>query len=294
MGKARTVIKAAAGVCAVALLLAGCGSSSSGSGAQTISFSRAADVSGRAAGYRVVMSVHEAVPNVGTVAIGGTGSFSIPSHSGAMTMQLNLPAGAPAGLSTLNIPMVIAHGTIYMKFPPQLADKLPGSKPWWEINLDQVGKAAGIPGLSSLTNSSSSLNDPGQYLDFLRATSTGSVKDLGQDTINGVQTTHYRAEIELSKLPDAVPASARPGVQQLVAVLQKRGTVNQIPIDAWIDSSSLVRQIAMSYNQPVSGTGETAAVSLKMDFVAYGPQPAPPIPPPSQTVNLLALVHRQA
>jgi hypothetical protein len=290
MGK---LIKGTVGVCAAALLFAGCGSSAPSSATRTISLSRAAYVSSGSSGYRVVMSLRESVPNVGQVLIGGMGSFSIPSHSGTMTLRMSLPAAA-AGLSNLTIPMVIAHGTIYMRFPPQLADRIPGGKPWWEINLAQAGNAAGVPGLSSLTGGTSSLNDPGQYLDFLRATSSGSLKNLGQATVNGVQTTHYSAQIELSKLPEAVPASARAGIAQLVAALQKRGTVSQIPIDAWIDSSNLVRQIELVYDQPISSTGQTAAVSLKMDFIAYGPQPRPAIPPPGQTVNLLALLHRQA
>ena len=278
------------------LAVAGCGGSSSGSNSatQTISLTRAADVSAGAQGYKTVMSMRETLPGVGQVTMNGTASFALPSHAGTMSMVMTIPGAAAqaAGLGTLPIQAVLVPGTIYMKLPPQLAEKLPGAKPWWQINLNQVGKLAGIPGISSLLNGTSNLNDPGQYLYFLRAASNGSVKNLGQQSVNGVTTTHYRAQLELSKLPDAVPAKDRPAIEQLVAALQKRGamTTRAIPVDAWIDSHNLIRRIEMNYTQPVNG--QSAAVALKMDFVGYGPQPAPQIPPPDQTLNLVKLVQQ--
>jgi hypothetical protein len=205
-----------------------------------------------------------------------------------MTMQLAIPSAASAGLGNLQMQAVFVPGTIYVKLPPQLAARIPGGKPWLQINLSQLGQAAGIPGLSSLINSSSSLNNPGQYLDFLRAAANGTVKDLGQATVNGVTTTHYHAVLDLAKLPNAVPPGSRPAVQQLVNALRSRGAAAQIPIDTWIDSAHLVRRIALAYAQPIAN-GQSANVALQMDFVNYGPQPAPAVPPASQTQNLLAL-----
>jgi hypothetical protein len=272
--------------------IAACGGSSSNSATQTISLTRAADVSSGAQGYKTVMSMRETLPSVGQVTMNGTASFALPSHAGTMSMRMTIPGAAAqaAGLGTLPIQAVLVPGTVYMKLPPQLAEKLPGAKPWWQINLAQAGKLAGIPGLSSLLSGTSNMNDPGQYLYFLRATSNGSVKDLGQQTINGVTTTHYRAQIDLSKLPNAVPAKDRPGIEQLVSALQTRGAMpaSGLPVDAWIDAHNLIRQIEMNYTQPVNG--QSANVAMKMDFVGYGPQPAPQIPPPDQTVNLVKLL----
>jgi hypothetical protein len=288
------MLKRIGAVAVTALVLAGCGGSSSSSGTKTISLSRAAYVSAASPGYKMAMSMRETIPNVGQLTINGTGSFSLPSHEGSMTMQMGIPsaAAAQAGLSNIQLQAVFAHGTFYMKLPSAVAGKIPGGKPWWEFNLNQIGKLAGVPGLSSLMSSTSSLNDPGQYLDFLRATASGSVKNLGPDTVNGVPTTHYRAAVDLAKLPGAVPASARPGVERMIAALKNRGALTpQFPIDAWIDSSQLIRRIEMNFSQPL-GTGSSAQVAMKVDFVDYGPQPAPQIPPPSETVNLLALLQR--
>ncbi len=277
---------------ATLMFVAGCGGSSSSSSTQTVSLSRAAYVSAGSSGYRAVMSLRESVPSLGQLTINGNGSFSLPSHAGSMDMQMSIPsaAAAQAGVGSLHMQAVFLPGVLYMKLPPTLADRIPGGKPWWQINLNQIGKLAGIPGLSSLMSGTSSLNDPGQYLDFLRATANGSVRNLGQAEVNGVPTTHYRAAVDFSKLPSAVPASARPGIERLIAALQQRGALtHQLPIDAWIDSSHLIRRIEMNFNQPL-GTGQSAAMAMRMDFVHYGPQPAPQIPPSGQTLNLAALL----
>lgn len=278
---------------AASLIAAGCGSSAAKPASQTINLSRAAYVSTAASGFKAVISLQESIPSLGQVTMSGTGAFSLPAHTGAVTMQMSIPSAAAtrAGLSNFRIQAVMVPGTIYMKLPAQLADKIPGGKPWWKINLSQAAKLAGIPGLSSLLSGTSTINDPSQYLDFLRATAAGSVQDLGPATVDGVQTTHYHAVIDISKLPDAVPAGARPGVEQLVATLQKKGAVAKaFPIDAWIDASHRIRRIQMAYDQTISG--QSAAVSMNVDFVDYGAQPPPKVPPPGQTLDLLALLRQ--
>ena len=99
--------------------------------------------------------------------------------------------------------MVLDGNTVYVKMPAELAG--PGSRREAmavdEPRADEEG--FWIPGDGSLFNSSSNFSDPGQYLDFLRATADGSVQDLGQETVDGVQTTHYQADVDLAKLPDA-------------------------------------------------------------------------------------------
>ncbi len=278
-----------------AVLLAACGSSSSSGGNQSISLSRAAYLSSGSHGYKAVMSMQESLPSVGQITMHGTTAISLPSRAGTMNMTMTIPGAAAqqAGLGTLPIQAVLVPGTIYMKLPTQLAEKLPGAKPWWEINLAQIGKLAGIPGISSLMSSTSNVNDPGQYLYFLRATSSGTVKNLGQQTINGVRATHYRARVDLNKLPNVVPAKERSAMEQLIAALKKRGSLPSagFPVDAWIDSQHLVRQIALNYTQAING--QSVAVAMKMDFVDYGAQPAPQIPPPDQTLNLVKLLQQR-
>lgn len=292
--------------CAVgAALLAGCGSSTTSSSptssvqslarrgatsAQSlgVTLQRAAYVSSEAPGFKDLFSIQETTPGA-SLTVSGSGSFTVANHDASMTMQANIP-----GVGNLQFQVVTAHQTFYMKFPPQLADKLPAGKLWAGAGLSQASKKAGMPGLSSLYNGSFSLDNPGQYLDFLRATASGSVNDLGAATVNGVQTTHYHAIVDLTKLPDAVPAGTRAAANQLVAQLHRQGGASTIPVDVWIDSSHLIRRVVLSLSQPIATTGQTVDLTAREDFVQYGPQPAPAVPPASQTTNLLALTHGKA
>jgi hypothetical protein len=272
-----------------ALVAAGCGSSSSNSNRpQTVSLSNAADVSSSAPGYRTDLTLHETIPNLGTINATANGSFSPASRLGALTMNMSLPSAAATG--PLQVQMVLDKTTLYMKLPPRVSSEIPGGKPWLYINLEQAAQAAGLPGLGALAKSSSSLSDPAQYLSFLRATSVGSVKNLGQATVNGVRTTHYSAEVDLSKLPGVVPASSRPAIQQLVSAVEQKGVTSRMPIQAWIDSSNLIRRIQVAVSAQV-GNGPSVAVSLTENYLEYGPQPAPVIPSPSQSTNALSVLH---
>ena len=86
---------------------------------------------------------------------------------------------------------------------------MPGGKPWIKVDLNAVGKQAGID-LSQFTQLGT---DPSRMVDWLRTVS-GDVTTVGTEKLDGVDTTHYRATVDLSKYPDLVPADQREAVQQ--------------------------------------------------------------------------------
>ncbi len=276
-----------------AVLTAGCGSSSStGSGqSAAVSLKRAAYVSTASPGYKLAMTMHETVSGQSSggtaIDLAANGSFSPGSRMGQMTMSMK--GQVNGGTKAIDIAAVLDGETMYMKFPPSLANQLPGGKPWISINFAELGKAAGVSGLGSMLNGSSTLSDPGQYLDYLRAASDGSVKDLGQETVNGVQTTHYRADVDFKKLPNAVPAGEKQAAEQLLSTLKSKGVNGQMPVDAWIDASHYIRRLHMTYT--VSLNGQAAAMDLTENLSDYGPQAAPTIPSPDQTTDLMSLIN---
>ena len=274
-----------------AAITAGCGSSSSGgtklSAAATLK--RAAYVSTAASGFKTSMSMRMSVNGTGSVqnvALTANGSVSPGTRTGEMTMSMKLPASA--GGQNLDLQIVMDRNTLYMKLPASLTSKIPGGKPWLSMNLKQIGQASGIPGYGSLFSNSSSFSNPSQYLNFLRATADGSVKNLGQETVNGVQTTHYEADVDLAKLASSVPAAQKQAVQQLMSTLQDKGVNTQMPIDAWIDGSHHIRRLHIKYN--VSLNGQSVTTDLTENLSDYGPQPAPPVPSADQTTNLTSML----
>jgi hypothetical protein len=275
----------------IAAAVAGCGagsetSASSSSAVATVpssALARAADVSGAAKGYAFTMSMDETVPGAGTITIGGTGTYSRGSRSGAFTMTMQ------GGGQSLQMQELVVGTTIYMKMPASLAQKLPGGKPWWEMNLSELGKSTYLSKVSSLMNSSSE-SSPTMYLAYLKADSS-SLQDLGQATVDGVSTTHYQATLNLDKAEMHYPGANRAAVRAMLR--QTPGKIldeTDMPVDVWIDGSNLVRQVTMKMWLVPKGSSTVINATITMNFQSYGPQATPTAPPADQTLDVLALL----
>jgi len=274
-------------VCAGSALLAtGCGASNTIDPVAT-----AATASASAPGYKMTLSMNITSPGLPTAFNAtGAGSFDVRDHAGSFALALDLgnqPQVVKAlGSSTLQIQEIIDGQTIYVKLPTALAQKLPGAKPWLKVNLQQVGTAAGVPGLSSLSGNPAS-SDPSQLLQYLRAVS-GTITKVGSEQVGGVQTTHYRATINLDRVPNVLPASSRAAGRQAITALETASHTHQLPVDVWIDSQHLVRRLQMSFTS-TSG-GQTVKALTTINIPEYGPQPAPTIPPASQVTDAGSLL----
>jgi hypothetical protein len=261
---------------AAAVLIAGCGGSSS-SGVKTV---RAAYVSSSGAGYQVVMKV------TGTAAghainVTGSGAFDEAAHAGRLTINIRRPA---LGDQNAQVNAVIRGTDVYLRPPASLAGKIPGGKPWLELNLSQVGKSVGIQGLSSLATSG---GNPARFLRLLRST-TGSVQRLGQRTIDGVRTTGVRGTVDLSKVVGTLPASQQPRASSAIASLENLTGLRYLPTEAWVDSSNHVRRIVLSEVGHVGA--QPFSENVQLDFVKYGPEPIPAAPPVNEVTNVMSLI----
>jgi len=270
--------------------VAGCGSSrSTSNGVDPVA--KAASVSTSAPGYKVRFSMRFSSQALPTAITGtGTGAINTGAHSGSISIDMNLGSSPQItqvlGSSTLRIDEVIRGLVVYVKLPAAIAGKLPGSKPWLKVDVAKAAAAAGIPGISSLTNNPLS-GDPSQILQYLRAVS-GGVKTIGSETVNGIQTTHYRGQINLDHVPDVLPAAQRASAKQAIAALEKTAGLKQLPIDVWIDGQQLVRRTRVAFKETVSGQALDAEVTS--DILSYGPQPVPATPPADQVTDLSSLL----
>lgn len=266
---------------AAALLVAACGGSSSSGRPSGVNAVRAAYVSSSGPGYQIAMKVTGNAAGH-TINVTGTGAFSQAAHAGRMTMHMNPPT---LGREDLQIDEVILGKDVYLKLPASLAGKMPGGKPWLELNLSEIGKRAGIQGLSSLADTTG--ENPAHFLQFLRAGSSGSVQNLGHQMIDGVNTSGSRATIDLSKVVDALPASQRPSASSAIASIENLTGLHYLPITAWVDSSDHVRRIIVSATGHVEG--QPFSENIQVDFVKYGPEPVPAAPPTAEVTNLMSL-----
>ena len=116
-------------------------------------------------------------------------------------------------------------------------------------------------------------NDPSRMLEYLRA--TGKVEERGNDTIRGVETTHYEARVQLGKLAARVSPEAAKALRE---IMQGIG-VREIPLEVWVDGDSLVRRLTMNWH-PKGGS-----YSMEVELFDFGDVQID-IPDASETTTL--------
>jgi hypothetical protein len=285
-------------VAALALIAGGCGSAArsanGGHASPAAALARAADVSGGASGERVAFGMTLSSPSLPAPArIQGAGSFQPADHTGQMTLTMNLggdpAASAALGGSTVALHEVLERDVVYMKLPTAISSRLPGAKPWLEIDLGALASKLGGSGLGSLLDNPVASN-PAAFLQYLRAES-GHVQEVGHATVDGEATTEYHAVINLNRMASLVPARQRAAVAQTIATLRKTTGLSNLPVDVWVDAQHRVRRMVLSFNEaPPAAGGQRIDVAMTLNVLAYGPQPAPRVPLSSQVTNITSLL----
>jgi len=273
LAKAIAALGAGGVLVAGAVAISGCGAS-----ATLDPIARAAEVSSQQTGVTIAMTMQFSSPSLpgGTYSITANGSFDERAHSGQMTMDLSGVPGLsslPGGGGNGQVQMVMLYPDIYMHMP-FLAGQLPEGKTWMKLDITKAAAAAGVN-----TSSLSSLdqNDPTQFLEYLRG-SSGGVVSLGSETVEGVLTTHYHGELELSRVLANIPSSEQAAAR---SALEKLGSGGSFPVEVWIDAQGRVRRIEMSFGGAGAAAGLSATITI--DFKSYGAVP-PVTPPPAGEV----------
>jgi hypothetical protein len=267
---------------ALVLIAAGCGSatvgsSSTASGTQAIKVSNLSEAAAttRSAGSARVDMHMTTTADGREVTMHGVGAiaFGRPQKG-----DLRLTMGVPTVPVPLQMHEIVDGLVVYMDVP-LLSSSLPSAKPWIKLDLGKLGHQAGI-NLGSIMDSSN--NDPSQALSYLTGASS-NVQNLGTDTVRGVQTTHYRATVDLQKVVAHAPARDRKALRQTMATLRQQLGTSTFPVDAWIDSAGRARRISEKMAMPALG----AHMSMTEDLYDFGVKVNVTPPPADQTIGYL-------
>ena len=240
---------------AAPLLLAACGGGSTSS--QQVQLTPVAYVQQAAKKSAQATSEHVDLKATATVqgnpfALTGAGDFDNANRRGTMTVHANVQ-----GLD-MQIDEVLDGTTIYLK-SPLFGAALPAGKTWMKLDLRKLGTSQGVD-LTQLMG-----QDPAQAFSQLQA--SGQVTKVGDDTIDGVDTTHYRGKIDLSKLPQ-------------LAKLKGLANAKYGPYDVWIGKDDgYVRRVRTSY------TVQQQAIAMTMSFSDFGKDVSVTVPAASETVD---------
>jgi hypothetical protein len=267
---------------AVALFVGACGSSSSTSSSSVAAIgplANAAAVTSAAGGAHMSLSARIEAPSLpSAVTMTGGGFFNYKAHEGAFAITLaGLPANAVTGSSTTM--EEVFKGTNAYVGSALLAGKLPGGARWMKLDLARLGQAVGV-GPSQLLGGQS---NPAQFLEYLKA-SGGSVQTVGQDTVRGVATTHYRGAIDLNKLASVL--SQQTGNSSLRSTYEKsiaKLGLSSLPVDVWADSHHLVRKLELTMNAPAGG--QQFGLHMTIELFEFGSTPSVKTPSASETFD---------
>jgi hypothetical protein len=240
---------------AAPFLLAACGGGSSSSKQVQLSplasVKHAATQSAQAPSEHVDLTANATLQG-NPFALTGAGDFDNAAKRGWMSVHANLQ-----GLD-VQIDEVLDGTTIYVK-SPLLSAALPAGKTWMKLDLEKAGKSRGVD-FSQLLG-----QDPAQSFAQLQA--SGDVTKVGDETIDGVDTTHYRGRIDLSKLPQA-------------AKIKGLARAKYGPYDVWIGKDDgYVRRVQSSYSL------QQQSIGLTMNFSDFGKDVSVNVPAASETAD---------
>ena len=122
-----------------------------------------------------------------------------------------------------------------------------------------------------------------------------SVDEVGPDTVDGVDATHYRATVDLVKLlpsiaelsPDA-PTDA--DMQEAEDQLKKLG-LDTLPIELWVDGDGYLKQVHFALDlSTIAPDRPGASFSITLTLSDIGEDISIDVPPASQVTDLTDLL----
>ena len=235
----------------------------------------AAEATNSAGGFKLTVDARYAIPgNQRALPMKGSGALDPQRGRGRLVFD---QAGALGGGG--KIEQIFEGDVIYMR-TPAAAKQFGASKPWLRVNVKEAGQALGIDPsrLGQLGG-----NDPRQMIDQIRAVS-GDVEKLGTEDVRGTKTTKYRADVDIRRYPDRLPAAQREQARVAVEKLVEQTGSDTYPITLWIGDDKLVRRVKIEYEFDIPGQDDRGSFSMTMEFFDFG-APIDVSPPPAKEVQ---------
>lgn len=158
-------------------------------------------------------------------------------------MHLNVTS---AGRSA-QVQFILLGDTIYLKAP--IPESMTDGKPWVKFSLQQVSSMSGLD-VDAILKQAQQIS-PAERIQML--TASKDLKQVGTETIAGVQTTHYAGTVSVQDALSKFSGSAKTSLQQL---FQRLGA-GSIVVDVWVDAQSMPRKLISRINTkngPVTNT----------------------------------------
>lgn len=173
--------------------------------------------------------------------------------------------------------MVMAGTVMYMKMEG-LREAL-GTE-WVKFDFQAIGEEMGVnfEQLMQLGQAS-----PAEQLKYLRA--MADLEEVGTETIDGVETTHYKGVVDMRRYPDTLPEPERAEARKMVDKIVELSGDATTPTEVWVDEDSLIRRQRMSMTQKKPAE---AKIDMEIGFSDFGKRVDIQVPYGAKDVTELA------
>jgi hypothetical protein len=266
---ARTAAVAAVGT-TLALSLTGClGESGEGTN-NTVNLSAAAalaaasEKTSKADTFKAELAVSDS--SAEDFRVRASGQFKLRPEL-AFSVKLNQISAGGQTLPINGAQAIVVGDTGYGKVPGIAQRFLGGDKPWVKVNLREASQQFGF-GLNQLVTAVQRIN-PAEQTKMM--TSSKDARRVGEETVDGVRTTHYKGSITVREAIKQLDPATRERVRDLHANLDEK-----VNFDIWVDGDQLPRKLQT--------TGGTATITVT--YHDYGKSVTVNAPPADQVGEL--------
>lgn len=275
-GQRRRIGIGAGAAALAALAVAGCSANGNSSAAPLPGASSAGD----GAAIALVADAMDQAGKADTVKLTGT---MVTSGQNAVTADLTaqeqyspeVEMSMSIGADGQNISEVLVGSTIYLQYSALSA--MTDGKPWAKIDLTKAGGAVGS--LSTILGQAKNY-DPTTQLSALLA--TGDITEVGQETVDGQQTTHYAGTLTAAQVL-AVSAGQAHLTAAQVALLQnefKTAGIKSETVDVWVGADKLPVEIKIQQQ------ASTTSMQMDLHLSDWGAKVNIGAPPADQVFDL--------
>ncbi|MFI1418148.1 hypothetical protein ACH4VX_09155 [Streptomyces sp. NPDC020731] len=165
----------------------------------------------------------------------------------------------------------VVDEVLYQKTPGRDA---PGGKPWAKIDLRKVAAQEGV--------NNQRIGDPARTAAYAKAITDKDVTEVGTEKIDGVNTTHYRVSVDVTRLPGGDRMREQLGPT--------------LPMQVWLDDEGrlrrqqmdmTVRTAASASAKPDTGAApQQLKMSTVMEFSDFGTEVDAEAPPAGQVADM--------
>ncbi|TQM71680.1 uncharacterized protein DUF1396 [Actinomadura hallensis] len=231
---------------------------------------KAAEKTGQLDTFAADMSMEMTGTDQGAVSFTGQMQYQVkPDLAYAMKFD-DMSVG---GQTMAGMEQRLVGRTMYMKMPamPQLGGGN-AAKPWLKISLDELGRQSGL-NIDQLLQQSQQM-DPVQNTKML--TASKDVREVGKETVDGVETTHYTGTYRVEDAVAQLPADQQDAIRKTYGQLG----MDDMKFDLWVDDQQLPRKMAMKSQQTASGV-----LSMTITYRDFGKPVNIAEPPASQVTD---------